>query len=209
MSINQSLVAFNPPVAINAGVEHNNCRGKSIYRTGACNSATVPGQGLVVTSQFDHSRLVVQLPTAVNVVAAGSFVVLNHYQSRKNGMPYNESITVLNAATAPKSEVIYKANSYLMLTDQGIDYVTVEKQINTNNPVYMRFQNPVGVNQGIGFFTDVASADVFLVPRAKWYATDTYTYENSVETLSTTQYKNRLRMTNGFGLAPLDLRFSL
>lgn len=208
MPIIQTGVFFNPPVALNAGQEHNNCRGQSLYRTGACNAITFPGQGLVVTGLYDHTRLVVQQPTAANVAAAGNYIVLNHYSRSHTGMPYNNDINVTTAfTTANASELSYRANSSLRLTDQGIDYVGVEKQINPNNPVYMRFQNPVGANQRIGYFTDVASADVFLVPLAKWYGADTYTYENSIEPLTTAQYKNRLRMVNGFGLAPLALRF--
>jgi hypothetical protein len=210
MSINQTGVFFNPPVALNAGQEHNNARHTSIYRSGVCNAVTSPGVGLVCVGTTDHTRLVVQIPNATNTasIAAGSnYVVFNHMQKTKSGMPFNRNITVLNSATAPKSEVIFDANSHLHLTDRGIDYMVVEKTININNPVYMRFQNPVGINQGIGFFTDVASADVVLVPQTRWYGSDTYTYENSIEPFTTTQYKNRIRLTNGFGLAPVALRF--
>jgi hypothetical protein len=213
MSINQTAVFFNPPVAMNAGQSHNNERNCSIYRTGVCAVATTPGVGLVFANTFlDHTKLVVAQPNAVNAAAAllnagTNYVVLNHYQGTKSGMAYNRTITVLNSSTAPKSDVVYDANSYLLLKDSGIDYVVVEKQINPALPVFMRFQNPVGVNQGIGFFTDTASADVVQVPNTRWYGADTYTSENSIEPMTTVQYKNRIRLTNGFGLAPLALRF--
>lgn len=208
MSIHQTSVFFNPPVAINAGQEHNNCRHTSIYRTGSAPVETTPGIGLVATGLYDHTRIIAALPTLANLAVASNYVVLNHYQGTKAGMAFNNTITILNAATAANTEVTYAANSYLQLTDSGIDYVVVEKQINPANPVYIRAQNPVGISQGIGFFTDTASADVVLVPNARWFGADTYTYENSVEPLTTAQYKSRLRMTNGFGLAPLALRFA-
>lgn len=208
MSINQAGVFFNPPVALNAGEEHNNCRGLSFYRTGVCNALTTPGTGLVVVpTANDHTGLTVQTPSAANIAVVGNYVVLNHMQRSINGMNYNNNFSVLTAATTAKAELNFKAGVGLKLTESGVDYVVVEKQINPANPVYIRFQNPVGVNQGIGYFTDVASADVQLVPKAHWFGVDTYTYENSIEPMTTTQYKNRLRMNGGFGLAPLALRF--
>jgi hypothetical protein len=203
--INQTFVSFYPPVAF-PGEDHNNTRHTAIYRS--CVNTTldlVAGTVQVKTGIYDHTRLLLSNPTAVNLAAAGNYVVFVA-KTMAERMSYTSRSYI--GSTVSSATNIIPRNEHVRGLTNGIMYMIVEKAINPNNPVYVRVANPVGSLQAIGYLTDVASADVVLLPKANWYGSDTATYLATKDaTVTPALEAQRIGLSTGFGVAPVALRF--
>jgi hypothetical protein len=204
--IYQNFVSYYPSLQL-PGESYANDRHTSIYRS-ACSliDPLLPGQGVVVTGQYDHTRLVVANPTAANFAIATNYVgiVANSSSARDD---YSNR-TLIGSSISTSNNVI-PAGEHVRLKLEGTIYVIVEKTILTTNRVYMRVANGTAALNGIGYFSDTASADHVLIPNARWYGTDNATFLATKDAAITPALeRQRIGMSKGFGIAPLSIRFA-
>lgn len=202
----QNFVSYYPPMAL-PGEAHNNGRHTFIYRSAVNQLNEVEaGTGQIVIGNYDHTRLNLANPSASNIVAGTNYLVLVAKSISERG-GYSENRNFIGSTASTSNNTIPQFEHIRALVE-GIEYVIVEKAINTNNGVYVRVANPVGTAQKIGYFTDTASADVVLIPNARWYGVDTATYLATKDAAITpAAERSRIGMNSGFGVAPLQLRF--
>jgi hypothetical protein len=205
--LRQTVVTNHPSIS-QAGKEFSNTRHTAIYSSAVNQDNDVlPGVAQVVVGNYDYTRDNVKDLTAARLAAANAKLVIN---MDCGTVALCHKRTPWYAATSQREASITPRYEHMRVLVSGDVYIVVEKAINPANPVYVRVANGVitpGLVNGIGFFSDTASADHVLVPSARWIATDTASHLFTKDTAITPAVeRDRMGMTCGYGIAPIEFR---
>jgi hypothetical protein len=209
MAIYYNFVSKYPSIS-KAGKEFSNTRHTAIYASSVNQDNDVlPGVAQVIVGQYDYTRKNVKDLTAARLAAPQARLVIctdEHLVTEHSRTYIGSTVSARASARVPQFE-------HMQTLTSGDIYVVIEKAINAQNPVYVRVANGVitpGLVNGIGFFSDTASADHVLVPNARWIGTDTATQLATKDANITPAIeRGRMGQTSGYGIAPLELRYSV
>ena len=152
----QTLITSYPALGV-AGESHNNARHTSIYQTAQnTTNGLVAGIAQVKTGNYDHTRWLTSNPTATNLVDGAQLVVVSRCRTAPNGYEGTRIGAPSNLNGFDHNESSVPPDCQYLAMRRGVIWVVVEKDIDPDNPVYVRVDNAANANQGIGFFTDVA-----------------------------------------------------